>query len=46
MSEFEFPDEELEVIEPGSPSLENVAFVLLGALCTLAVVIHIVTLFG
>ena len=33
-------------IEPGSPALENVLFVLLGALGTLAVVLRLVQLFG
>lgn len=47
MAELEFPDEEVDDdIEPESPSIENVVFVLLGALATLGVVYHVATLFG
>jgi hypothetical protein len=35
-----------EFIEPGSPSLEHVAFVVLGVLLTLAVIYRLVTLVG
>lgn len=33
-------------IEPGSPRLENVVFIALGILSTLAVVVHLINLFG
>lgn len=33
-------------VEPGRPSPENVAFVLLGVAATVAVVYHLATLFG
>lgn len=40
-------DAEIELpIEPGSPSLENVVFVLLGVLVGLLSVIRLLTLFG
>lgn len=38
------PDE--APIEPGSPSLENAAFVLLGVLVALSIVFRLVQLFG
>ena len=34
-----------DTIEPGRPSAENVAFVLLGMASTLAVIVHIVSIF-
>lgn len=33
-------------IEPGSPKLENVVFLALGVLSALAVVVHLINLFG
>lgn len=33
-------------IEPGSPKLENVVFLALGVLSALAVVFHLINLFG
>jgi hypothetical protein len=46
MAELEFlrEDEVEDRIEPGSPSPENVLFVLLGVLSTLAVIAHLVGL--
>lgn len=35
-----------EPIEPGSPSLENAAFVLLGALVTVAIIVRVATIMG
>jgi hypothetical protein len=39
-------DGEPEPVEPGSPSIENVLFVVLGVLLTLAVIYRLVTLVG
>ena len=37
---------EEERIEPGEPKLEHVAFVLLGVLCALAVIVDLANLLG
>lgn len=47
-TDFEFPVElsREDEIEPGSPRLENVLFVVLGAACAVAVILHLALLFG
>jgi hypothetical protein len=35
-----------ETIEPGSPSLENTVFVLLGALVTIGIIVRVAMVFG
>lgn len=38
--------DERETIEPGSPSLENTVFVLLGALVTIGIIVRVAMVFG
>lgn len=38
-------DDDVDVITPATPEIENVVFVLLGIVSTVGIVIHLITLF-